>query len=81
MLKMLQKLVFSKAVTGLLRRPDAETRRRRPIGILPLGANNRLAKKIFHLDESSSRAGDVALMANAAMACVKQVYRLVTNSN
>lgn len=62
------------AATGYLRRPDAaRIRARMPLGVLPVGAQNRLAKSLF--PEVSTSVSDVELMARSALSCVRQVRR------
>ena len=60
-----------------MRRPDADTLRRSlPIGVLPLGKSNRLAHNLFpSLSSSGKVESEVEMMAGAAMACVKSIYR------
>ena len=58
-------------VTGFLRRKDAnQLTKTMPIGILPVGSCNRMAWNLFPGNE-----GEVALMADAAMSVVRQLFR------
>ena len=55
------------AVTGLMRRPDAETVAGKvPLGILPVGKNNLTAKSLF-----PEISDDVELMAEASMSVIR----------
>ena len=60
-----------------MRRQDADSLRRTlPIGVLPLGKSNRLAHNLFpSLSSSGKVESEVEMMAGAAMACVKSIYR------
>lgn len=60
------------AITGAMRREDSETfRKLLPIGVLPVGKNNRLAKSLFPF----AAENEVALMANATMAVIRHLFR------
>ena len=64
-------------VTGLLRRKDANlVSRTLPLGILPVGVNNHMAKHLCP-DRVLDMNGSVPLMAEAAMNVIKRVYRPV----
>uniref|UniRef100_A0A336LLJ1 Acylglycerol kinase, mitochondrial n=1 Tax=Culicoides sonorensis TaxID=179676 RepID=A0A336LLJ1_CULSO len=58
---------LSEAVTGLCRRPQNE---RCPIGVLPVGRTNSVAKKIF--SPVTSNVQDVEALANAAISVVRE---------
>lgn len=63
------------AMTGLLRRPDSnQLCQTVPVGILPIGVKNHMATNLFPDTQSS---GQVALMAEAAMSVVEQLFRPV----
>ncbi|XP_046387608.1 acylglycerol kinase, mitochondrial [Ischnura elegans] len=66
---------LSEGITGMLRREDADsTAEKLPIGILPLGRTNSVAKALFSSDKDfNSRE---ALM-KASMAVVKEVFKPV----
>lgn len=49
-----------------------QVRRTLPLGVLPVGNGNRLAKALF---PAAGKEGDVALMAHSAMACVHKLHR------
>lgn len=60
-------------VTGLMRRKDVDQMSKTmPIGILPVGQTNRMAKNLF---PSQAELGEVSLMADAAMSVVRQLLR------
>lgn len=64
-------------VSGLFKRADADTYGMAvPVGVLPVGRTNSMAQNLF---PNAARNGlsEVELLANAAMAVVKQVYRPV----
>ncbi len=62
------------AVTGYMRRPDATAIRvKMPLGVLPVGQNNKLARCLY--PEVSTELSDVELMAKSAMSCVEQLRR------
>lgn len=65
------------AVTGFMRRPDADSLRTSlPIGVLPVGKSNHLAHNLFPSMSSSGKVeSEVEMMAGAAMSCVKSIYR------
>ena len=64
-------------VTGLLRRKDINVvSRSLPLGILPVGGNNHMAKRLCP-DRIMDMNGSVPLMAEAAMNVIKRVYRPV----
>lgn len=57
-------------VTGLLRREDSEAARLRfPIGVVPIGKTNSLAKSLF------LHSNDAQLLAESAMAVIKEVKK------
>jgi len=61
-------------VTGLLRRPDAPTLAKTlPIGVLPVGRTNSLAKRL--LEEVGDGEDQVRLMGEATMAVIRQLRR------
>merc|ERR1719232_1139882 len=59
-------------VTGLLRRPDL-LKEDVVVGVLPVGANNHMAKALFPQADT-----DVKRMAEATMAVVRQLFRPVS---
>jgi len=64
-------------VTGLLRRKDVNiVSRTLPLGILPVGKNNHMAKRLCP-DRILEMNGSVPVMAEAAMNVIKRVYRPV----
>jgi len=64
-------------VTGLLRRKDANlVSKTLPLGILPVGVNNHMAKHLCP-DRILDMNGSVPLMAEAAMNVIKRVHRPV----
>lgn len=65
--------------SGFMRRPDSShLSTALPIGVLPVGRANRLAQNLFPAFSSSTKAeSEVEMMAGAAMACVKRLYRPV----
>ncbi len=67
------------AVTGFVRRPDSKRLSGLlPIGVLPVGQTNRLSRSLFPAAAASDRAeSEAEMMAGAAMACVKKLYRPV----
>lgn len=63
---------FMETVTGLMRRPDALAMASAvPLGLLPLGTSNSLAKNIF----PGANHDDVKLIAEATMAVVRQRFK------
>ena len=61
------------AVTGLLRRTDANLYARQiPVGVLPVGFKNQMARNLF-----PDTKDDVKLMADCAMSVIKQHFRPV----
>jgi len=64
-------------VTGLLRRKDANlVSKTLPLGVLPVGVNNHMAKNLCP-DRIVDMNGSVPLMAEAAMNVIKRVHRPV----
>ena len=60
-------------ITGLLRRDDADQiSKELPIGILPVGFKNQMARNLF-----PDAKKDVELMAQSAMSVIKQLLRPV----
>ena len=60
-------------VSGFLRREDAEKiSKTLPVGVLPVGYNNRMANILYPGHES-----EVALMAETAMSVIKQLWKPV----
>ncbi|GFG29208.1 hypothetical protein Cfor_09728 [Coptotermes formosanus] len=61
----------SEAVTGLLRRADGDlaVQRKFPIGVLPLGHTNTVAKSLFFDSDK------VKMMAEATMAIIKEITK------
>jgi len=63
---------FMETVTGLMRRPDAAAMASSvPLGLLPLGTNNSLAKNIF----PGANDDNIKLIAEATMAVVRQRFK------
>lgn len=65
---------ISEVITGLLRgfNHDCSLARRIPIGILPLGQNNHIAKSIFSQSNEESFIEKVNFMADASMTIVQE---------
>lgn len=64
------------AVTGMLRRNDTEKFCLNvPLGILPVGQNNFMAKTLFPNSEDNRSNSDVRLMAEATMSVIRQLFR------
>lgn len=59
------------AVTGLLRRKDRLTATKVPLGVLPVGKTNTLARSLFEVDSQSK----VTLLGEATMGVVRQLMR------
>jgi len=57
------------AVTGLLRRKDRDSAVKVPIGILPVGKTNTMARRLFNIED------DVRLMGEATMSVVRQLRK------
>ena len=65
----------STSISGCLRPTNAQQRTIiLSLGVLPIGAKNRMAR---HLFPESAEKGEVALMAEAAMSVVRSLYREV----
>lgn len=58
---------LSEAISGLKRRPDGA---QCPIGVLPVGRTNTLARTLFRSSKETTTLEDVRTMANAAYAVV-----------
>lgn len=62
-------------VTGYLRRNDADKLvKELPIGVLPVGVNNKSARNLF---PGTAQIGEVKMMAESAMSVVKQLLKQV----
>ena len=46
-----------------------------PVGVLPVGQNNFMAKTLFPPDEKNEKHADVLLMAEATMSVIRQFFR------
>ena len=60
----------------MLRRKDTDTFCSTvPLGILPVGYNNFMAKTLFPINEKNRSNSDVVLMAEATMSVIQQLFR------
>lgn len=62
---------LSEAVTGLLRREDGANARKMPLGVLPVGKTNSVAKHLF----SQSADDRIKLLAEATMAVILEATK------